>query len=130
MPGFPKTSGADGLHVYIPLQPGTSYETALIFCQLLATLVAHKHPKEATVVRAVRARGRTVYVDYLQNVRGKTLAAAYSARGSEFAGVSTPLTWKRSPRGRRTRGVHDRHRADSGWRRWATCGRACATQQE
>ncbi len=35
-----------------------------------------------------------MYVDYLQNVRGKTLAAAYSARGSELAGVSTPLTWK------------------------------------
>jgi bifunctional non-homologous end joining protein LigD len=99
VPGFPKTSGADGLHVYIPLQPGTRYDTALLFCQLLATLVAQKHPREATVVRSVQARGRRVYVDYLQNVRGKTLAAAYSARGSEFAGVSTPLTWEEVERG-------------------------------
>jgi bifunctional non-homologous end joining protein LigD len=94
VPGFPKTSGADGLHVYVPLQPGTRYETAVLFCQLLATLVAQKHPKEATVVRNVQSRGRRVYVDYLQNVRGKTLACAYSARGSDFAGVSTPLAWK------------------------------------
>jgi bifunctional non-homologous end joining protein LigD len=99
VPGFPKTSGADGLHVYVPLQRDTGYEAALLFCQLLATLVAQKHPKEATVVRSVHARGRKVYVDYLQNVRGKTLACAYSARGSEFAGVSTPLTWKEVDRG-------------------------------
>jgi bifunctional non-homologous end joining protein LigD len=99
VPGFPKTSGADGIHVYVPLQPGTSYKTALIFCQLLATLVALKHPRESTVVRSVHARGRKVYVDYLQNVRGKTLAAAYSARASEFAGVSTPLTWEEVHKG-------------------------------
>jgi bifunctional non-homologous end joining protein LigD len=99
VPGFPKTSGADGMHVYVPLQPGTRYDTAVLFCQLLATVVAQKHPKEATVVRSVHARGRKVYVDYLQNVRGKTLAAAYSARGSEYAGVSTPLTWKEVQKG-------------------------------
>ena len=42
---------------------------------------------------ACRARGARVYVDYLQNILGKTLATAYSARASEYAGVSTPLTW-------------------------------------
>jgi bifunctional non-homologous end joining protein LigD len=46
------------------------------------------------VERSVRARGQRVYVDYLQNIEGKTLASAYSARASEYAGVSTPLTWK------------------------------------
>jgi bifunctional non-homologous end joining protein LigD len=92
--GFPKTSGADGLHIYIPLPPDTPYDTAVVFCQLLATLVAQKHPKQATVRRSVHTRGRTVYVDYLQNVRGKTLATAYSARASDYAGVSTPLTWE------------------------------------
>jgi bifunctional non-homologous end joining protein LigD len=48
----------------------------------------------ATVERAVDARGRRVYIDYLQNIRGKSLATAYSARATEFAGVSTPLTWR------------------------------------
>jgi bifunctional non-homologous end joining protein LigD len=92
--GYPKTSGADGLHIYIPMPPGTPYEAGLLYAQIVATMVSTKHPKVATVERAVRARGSRVYVDYLQNIRGKTLAAAYSARASEFAGASTPLTWK------------------------------------
>jgi bifunctional non-homologous end joining protein LigD len=92
--GFPKTSGASGVHIYIPMPPGTSYEAGLLFCQIVATLVARKHPKAATVERSVKGRGRdSVYVDYLQNIRGKTLACAYSARASAFAGASTPLTW-------------------------------------
>ena len=93
-PGFPKTSGAEGLHVYIPLRPGTPYEAGMLFCQIIATLVAQKHPKIATVERMVKKRGRQVYVDYLQNIAGKTLATAYSARASDYAGVSAPLTWK------------------------------------
>jgi bifunctional non-homologous end joining protein LigD len=93
--GFPKTSGSEGLHVYIPLPPGTPYEAGMLFCQIIATMVAAKHPKVATVERMVRRRkDGTIYVDYLQNIQGKTLACAYSARGSAFAGVSTPLTWK------------------------------------
>ena len=93
--GFPKTSGSEGLHIYIPLPPGTPYEAGMLFCQIIATMVAAKHPKVATVERMVRRRkDGTIYVDYLQNIQGKTLACAYSARGSAFAGVSTPLTWK------------------------------------
>ena len=92
--GFPKTSGADGLHVYIPLPAGTPYEAGMLFCQIIATVVAHKHPKVATVERSVRSRGAKVYVDYLQNIPGKTIATAYSARASEYAGVSAPLTWR------------------------------------
>ena len=92
--GFPKTSGADGAHIYIPLPPGTPYETGLLFCQIVASVVSQKHPKQATVERTVKLRGRRVYVDYLQNIPGKTLATAYSARASEYAGVSAPLTWE------------------------------------
>jgi len=94
VPAFPKTSGSEGLHIFIPLPPGSSYETGVLFCQIVATLVAAKHPKVATVERMVKRRkDRTIYVDYLQNIPGKTLACAYSARASAFAGVSTPLTW-------------------------------------
>ncbi len=92
--GVPKTSGSEGLHIYLPLPPGTPYEAGLLFCQIIATVVAQKHPKQATVERTVAARGKRVYVDFMQNVLGKTLATAYSARASEFAGVSTPLTWQ------------------------------------
>lgn len=92
--GIPKTSGADGLHVYVPMPEGTPYEAGMIWAQIVATMVAAKHPQQATVERTVRRRGAKVYVDYLQNIEGKTLACAYSARASEFAGVSTPLTWE------------------------------------
>jgi bifunctional non-homologous end joining protein LigD len=47
----------------------------------------------ATIERSVAARGKRVYVDYLQNIMGKTLASAYSVRASDYAGVSTPLSW-------------------------------------
>jgi bifunctional non-homologous end joining protein LigD len=92
--GVAKTSGADGLHVYVPLPAGTPYDAGLLFCQIIATVVAHKHPKVATVERSVNARGKRVYIDCLQNILGKTLATAYSARASAYAGVSTPVTWR------------------------------------
>jgi len=95
VPGFPKTSGSEGLHIFIPLPKSTPYQAGMLFCQIVATLVSMKHPKVATVERTVRKRKeKTIYVDYLQNIQGKTLACAYSARASAFAGVSTPLTWK------------------------------------
>ena len=92
--GVPKTSGSDGLHIYIPMPPGTPYDAGLLYCQIVATVVTQKHPKVATIERSVGARGRRVYVDCLQNILGKTLATAYSARASDYAGVSTPLAWK------------------------------------
>jgi len=94
IPGVPKTSGSSGLHIYVPLPPKTTYGTGQLLCQIIATMVAMKHPKFATVERFVKRRPRgTVYVDYLQNIMGKTIATAYSARASEFAGISTPVTW-------------------------------------
>ena len=94
IPSVPKTSGSSGLHIYIPLPKQTSYETGQLLCHLVATLVCAKHPKAATIERMVRKRARAaVYVDYLQNIIGKTLATAYSARASDYAGVSTPLQW-------------------------------------
>ena len=94
IPAFPKTSGSEGLHIFIPLPRGTSYDAGVLFCQIIATLVASKHPKVATIERMVKRRpAKTIYVDYLQNIPGKTLACAYSARASAFAGVSAPLAW-------------------------------------
>jgi bifunctional non-homologous end joining protein LigD len=91
--GVPKTSGSEGLHIYIPLPAGTPYDAGLLFCQIVATVVVQKHPTIATIERSVKARGKRVYIDCLQNILGKTLATAYSARASDWAGVSTPLTW-------------------------------------
>jgi bifunctional non-homologous end joining protein LigD len=94
IPGFLKTSGATGLHVYIPLAPLTSFQEAWRFCEMLAQLVAVKHPAHATAERVIEKRGRKVYVDYLQNLPGKTMATAYSARANSYAGISTPLRWE------------------------------------
>jgi bifunctional non-homologous end joining protein LigD len=92
--GVAKTSGSDGLHIYVPLPAGTPYEAGMIYCQIVAALVERKHPRLATTERAVKARGKRVYIDCLQNILGKTLATAYSARASSYAGVSTPVTWQ------------------------------------
>jgi bifunctional non-homologous end joining protein LigD len=92
--GFPKTSGSRGLHIYTPMPPGTPYQAGLLFSQIIATRVAERYPKLATIERSLAARRGRVYLDFMQNMRGKTLASVYSARANEFAGVSTPLTWK------------------------------------
>ncbi len=89
-----KTSGATGIHIYLPLPPKTSEETARLVAQLVATRVAAAHPDAATVERDVARRAPTsVYVDFLQNVRGKTVACAYSVRAVPGAHVSAPIAW-------------------------------------
>jgi bifunctional non-homologous end joining protein LigD len=91
--GYPKTSGASGVHVVVPLQSATSYETGRLLAELVANLVARSRPKLATVQRAVSKRGERVYLDFLQNRRGATVASAYSVRPRAGATVSAPLGW-------------------------------------
>ena len=92
--GALKTSGSSGMHIYIPLPPDTPNEAATLVAQIVATRVSEEHPKIATIERWVKQRGAAqVYVDYLQNIIGKTVAAAYAARANPDAMVSTPLDW-------------------------------------
>jgi bifunctional non-homologous end joining protein LigD len=89
-----KTSGSKGLHIYLPLPPRTPNQAATLVAQMVATKVAGAHPKESTIERSVKARGAaTVYVDYLQNIQGKTVAGPYCVRAKPGATVSTPLKW-------------------------------------
>ncbi|MGQ0715679.1 MAG: DNA ligase D [Gemmatimonadaceae bacterium] len=91
----PKTSGSSGMHIVVPLEPGVPDETALLAAQLIATRVAARATNIATIERSVGARPpASIYVDYLQNIRAKTVAAAYSVRARPGATVSTPLEWK------------------------------------
>jgi bifunctional non-homologous end joining protein LigD len=93
--GIAKTSGMTGIHIMLPLVPGTSEGAARLAAQVVATTVAERHPAGATVTRGVRERGaRRVYVDYLQNIRGKTVAAVFAARAHPLAQVSMPLRWE------------------------------------
>jgi bifunctional non-homologous end joining protein LigD len=90
----PKTSGASGMHIVLPLEPHVPNDAARMVAEIVATRVAERHKKEATITRQVKNRAAaSVYVDYLQNIRGKTVAGVYSVRANEGATVSTPLTW-------------------------------------
>lgn len=89
-----KTSGSTGLHIYLPLPPKTPNHAATLVAQMIATKVAEAHPKETTIERFVKARGAaTVYIDYLQNIKGKTVAGPYCVRAKPRATVSVPLKW-------------------------------------
>ena len=93
--GIAKTSGSTGIHIFIPLPPKTPEEAGLLVAQLIATRVAEAHPREATIERSVKARPpAAVYVDYLQNIRAKTVAGVYAVRAKPGATVSTPLRWE------------------------------------
>ena len=97
---FPKTSGSSGMHIYLPLKPRNTYESTAEFARLLAAEVAHRVPKIATIERSLAKRKvDQVYVDSMQNSRGKSLAAVYTARAKRGATVSMPLTWQQVERG-------------------------------
>jgi bifunctional non-homologous end joining protein LigD len=92
--GVPKTSGASGIHIVLPLVAETPNETARLMAEIVATRVAERHPNLTTVTRWVQSRPTSsVYVDFLQNIRGKTVAGVYSARATPDATVSAPLKW-------------------------------------
>jgi len=90
---FVKTSGQDGLHVMLPLGARLSHDDARSLAEALARTVVGELPELATIVRPVAARGDRVYVDFLQNGRGKLIAAPFSVRPRPGAPVSTPLAW-------------------------------------
>ncbi|MGZ8469565.1 MAG: DNA polymerase domain-containing protein [Gemmatirosa sp.] len=89
-----KTSGSRGLHLLVPLVRGVSYDDSAALAEEIAQAVTTAHPDIATVERAIDDRPPgAVYVDHMQNARGKTLAAAFCARARPKATISTPLAW-------------------------------------
>jgi DNA ligase D len=90
-----KTSGASGLHVYIPCNRKFEYDTVRDLAHIIATMVQEQLPAITTLERSLAKRKKNqIYVDYLQNSRGQTLASAYSVRPKPGATVSAPLEWK------------------------------------
>ena len=88
-----KTSGATGLHIYVPLAAKYDYDIVKNFAQLVAQNINERLPSTTSILRMPAKRQKKVYLDFLQNRRGQTLAAPYSVRPKPGATVSTPLDW-------------------------------------
>ena len=92
---YPKTTGGDGMHLFVPLEPRYTYEQVRSFAELLSVMAAHERPDLFTTPRAVskREKGR-VYFDWAQIAQGKTISAPYVVRAYPGAPVATPLAWR------------------------------------
>jgi bifunctional non-homologous end joining protein LigD len=94
MKGFIKTSGKTGIHIYVPVKRRLDYKAVRAAAETIGKYLVRKYPEEITTEWAQEKRRGKVFIDYGQNVRGKTLAAIYSPRPSAAATVSTPLRWE------------------------------------
>jgi bifunctional non-homologous end joining protein LigD len=98
--GFAKTTGGDGMHIYVPIELHYSYEQVRSFAEVLARLVAAERPDMFTTPRTVSQREKgKVYFDYLQIREGSTISAPYVLRAYPGAPVSTPLRWSEVAKG-------------------------------
>lgn len=90
---FPKTSGATGLHIYLPLAGKYPHEIVRKFAEIIAHIVHGRAREYTSIIRLPRKRQKKVYIDFLQNRYGQTMAAPYSIRPRKGATVSAPLHW-------------------------------------
>lgn len=91
--GFIKTSGSTGLHIYFYLARRYPFDLARNFIELLAQFIHERHPEDTSLIRDPKKRKGKIYLDFLQNRRGQTVAAPYSVRPKPMATVSAPLHW-------------------------------------
>lgn len=90
---YPKTSGATGLHLHVPLEPTHPYARVRAVVEAIGRLIVAADPNLATLEWDIPKRHGKVFIDHNQNVRGKTIASVYSVRPRPGAPVSTPLLW-------------------------------------
>lgn len=93
LPSYPKTSGSTGMHIYIPLAAKYTYDQSQMFGRLIANLVHDQIPEYTSIERQIKNRQGKMYIDFLQNRPGATLAGPYSLRPKPGATVSMPLHW-------------------------------------
>lgn len=99
LPSYPKTSGKSGMHICLPLGARYDYEQSKQFAELLMHFVHERLPDITSLERKPEKRKRKVYLDFLQNRKGQTMAAAYCLRPVPGATVSTPLEWSEVRKG-------------------------------
>lgn len=93
VPAYVKTSGGKGIHVFIPVLPKYTYTQTREFSHIVSLMVLKKLPEIVSLERSPSKRKGKVYMDFLQNGKGKTMASIYSLRPRKGANVSTPLSW-------------------------------------
>lgn len=93
VPAFLKTSGSTGLHIYLYVNGRYDYDVVRDFIQLVAEILHEKHPDTTSIIRDPKKREGLIYLDFLQNRKGQTIAAPYSLRPKAGATVSAPLSW-------------------------------------
>ncbi|MBE8715069.1 DNA ligase D [Sphingobacterium hungaricum] len=93
VPNYVKTSGSEGLHIYIYLGAQYDYDVSRTFVQMLAELINEQFEDITSVERSPSKRKGKIYLDYMQNKKGQTIVAPYSVRPKPGATVSTPLNW-------------------------------------
>lgn len=91
--GYPKFSGASGVHIYIPLEPNCDFNLSAELIKQIGTALKGSYPAKITLERLIKNR-RGVYVDYLQNSQSRTMVGVYSPRPTPEATVSTPVSWE------------------------------------
>jgi bifunctional non-homologous end joining protein LigD len=91
---FCKTSGGKGIHVYVPMGKRYHYDLVKSFAHRVCVRVHDKLPGLTTLDRPLEKRGKKIYLDYLQNCKGQTIASVYSLRPRPGAPVSMPLEWR------------------------------------
>ncbi len=99
IPGYCKTSGSTGLHIYIPLGAKYDYEASKEFARILAKLIHGQLPAFTSIERKIADRNGKMYIDFLQNRPQATVAGPYSLRPKAFAPVSMPLHWDEVKKG-------------------------------
>lgn len=98
--GYPKTSGATGMHVYLPIKPELTYPQVRDCIQYICSIIHQVHPGKTTLERVIEKRTGKIYLDYLQNGKARTMACHYSLRPHPGAPVSTPLLWEEIEKGK------------------------------
>jgi bifunctional non-homologous end joining protein LigD len=93
LPGYPKTSGADGIHVLAPVKRRATYKETYAFAETASRLLEQRHPGLVTT-QWLKKKRAGVLLDHRQNGWGKTIASVYSVRPKPGAPVSTPLRWE------------------------------------